>query len=247
MNLNLETLSASTLTNMEFGQLILRILSDLATIDPSLLTNEAYNNYVQKLKNLVELYEKALAQVQKNEETEKIEQADGSRDKSVGAFGLGLRLYALSDDPEEVEASRGLSILFGSYKNLARLNYEAETLGIDKLVSELSGPNYSPKVNILRMERYVKRLTKTNETFKTLFGGRMVGTAMTQTFDLKTIRIEMLKQYNEFCTYVQVMANAVNTPLFLTSLNLLNTSRKYYSDMLARRTSKKEEKEKPVE
>jgi len=247
MTQNLETLSASALTNMEAGQLIRRLLNDLSTIDPNSLTDVPYNNYVQGLANQSNLYEKALAQVQKNEETEKIVQADDVRDKAVSALGLCIKLYALSDDPDEVEASRSLGILFGSYKNLTKLNYEAETLGIDKLISELSKPNYSTKVNSLRMDRYVKRLSNANEVFKTLFSGRIVTSAMTETFDLKSIRIEMLKMYSEFTVYVLAMAKALNTPLFITSLNLLNATRKYYSDILARRTTKKEEQEEPVD
>lgn len=246
MTQNLETLSASALTNMEAGQLIRRLLNDLSTIDPDSLTDVPYNNYMQGLANQSNLYEKALAQVQKNEETEKIVQADGVRDKAVSALGLCIKLYALSDDPDEVEASRSLGILFGSYKNLAKLNYEAETLGIDKLISELSKPNYNQKVNSLRMDRYVKRLSNANEVFKTLFSGRIVTSAMTETFDLKSIRMEMLKMYSEFTVYVLAMAKALNTPLFITSLNLLNATRKYYSDLLARRTAKKEEQE-PVD
>lgn len=247
MAYNLETLSASALTNMEAGQLIRRLLSDFSTIDPNLLTDVPYNNYVQGLRNQSNLYEMALAQVQKNEETEKIVQADGIRDKAVSALGLCIKLYALSDDPDEVEASRSLGILFGSYKNLTKLNYEAETLGIDKLISELPKPKYSQKVNFLQMERYVTRLSNANEVFKTLFSGRMVTTAMTETFDLKSIRIEMLKMYSEFTVYILAMAKALNTPLFNTSLNLLNATRKYYSDILARRKPTKEIQEETVE
>ena len=247
MAYNLETLSASALTNMEAGQLILRLLSDLATIDPNLLTDMPYNNYVQGLRNQSNLYEMALAQVQKNEETEKIVQADGIRDKAVSALGLCIKLYALSDDPNEVEASRSLGILFGTYKNLTKLNYEAETLGIDKLISELSKPKYSSKVSLLQMERYVTRLSNANEVFKTVFSGRMVTAAMTETYDLKSIRIEMLKKYSEFTVYVLAMAKALNTPLFITSLNLLNATRKYYSDILSRRKPTKEVQEETVE
>ena len=126
------------------------------------------------------MYENALAQVQKNEETEKIVQADGVRDKAVSAFSLALKLHAASDDPEEAEASRSLGILFGTFKNMAKMNYEAESLAIDKLVSELNSPAYSEKITALYMTKYVTRLTDTNATFKALFSGRMVGSAMTE-------------------------------------------------------------------
>lgn len=246
MKLSLEPLRTSILTNMESGQLIKRHLNDFATIDPALRTDAPFNSYVQELTVFADSYEKALAQVRKNEETEKIVQADDKRDKAVSAIGLSLKLYAISDVAEEVEASRKLSILFGSIKNLADLSYEAESIAIDKLISELTSPKYSPEVNLLQMGRYVTRLSNANEVFKALFGIRMVTTAMTEVYDLKSIRKEMLKKYSEFCNYVLAMSRALNTPLFITTLNLLNAARKYYSDLLARRTAKKEEKEEPV-
>lgn len=243
----LEPLRTSVLTNMEAGQLLKRHANDLNTIDPALLTDPPFNSYIQELNVFADAYEKAFAQIRKNEETEKISLADAERDKAVSAFSLALKLYALSDEPEEVEASRGLRIVFSNFKNLAALNYEAESMAVDKLVSELETPEHAVKINKLKIGRYVNRLKTTNEAFKTIFSGRMVTTAMTEVFDVKTLRIEMLKKYSEFCNYVLAMAKALNTPLFLNTLNLLNTARKYYSDMLARRTAKKEEQAEPVD
>jgi len=246
MKHSLEPLRVSMLTNMEGGQLMKRHLNDLGSINPAILTDEPFNAYVRDLTRDANQYEKALAQVRKNEETEKIMLADNVRDKALEAFGKALKLYAVSDDEAEVEASRGLRILFDSFKNLANLNYEAESIGIDKLVGELARPNFSSKVSLLKMERYVTRLSNANETFKTLFSGRMMIVATTETYDLKSIRSEMSARYGEFCDYVLAMAKALNTPLFVTTLNLLNTARKYYADMLAKRTTPKADAAKPA-
>ena len=233
----LEPLRTSVLTNMEGGQLLKRHLNDLRTIDPALLTDAPFTTYVKDLTGYAEKYEKALAQVRKNEETEKIALADDLRDKALEAFGIALKLYAISDEPAEVEASRVLRILYDTFANLTRLNYEAETIGIDKLVSELGSKKYSAKVGLLKMERYVTRISNANEAFNTLFGGRMSTSALTETYDLKGIRTEMFRRYSEFCDYVLAMAKALDTPLFVTTLNLLNIARKYYADLLARRTA----------
>jgi len=245
MKLELEPLRLAGLSNLEAGQLIIRHLSDLNAVDSSLLTDAPFNSYVQTLSNQSVLFQKGLAQVRKNEETQKIDLADADRDKSTVAFGRGLKLYAVSDDPAEVEASRGLSILFDSFKNLATLSYEAETIAIDKLVSELTSPAYSSKVSLLQMDWYVTRLQNTNNNFKTLFGGRMVTTATTESYDLKVIRAETITKYGEFTTYVLAMAKALEAPLFIQTLNLLNTARKYYADLLARRVTPKKEKKGP--
>ncbi len=89
------------------------------------------------------------------------------------------------------------------------------------------------------MERYVTRISDANEAFKLQFGGRMTTTAMTVTRNLKSIRAEMFGTYSEFCNYVLAMAKAQELPLFTTMLDILNTARKYYADLLARRTAPK--------
>lgn len=246
MKLKLEPLRLAGLSNMEAGQLIIRHLSDLGTIDPTLLTDAPYTVYAQALSTHSVLFQKALAQLRENEETQKIDLADAERDKSTVAFGRALKLYAVSDDPAEVEASRGLSILFDNFKNLATLSYEAETIAIDKLVSELSNPIYSLKINLLQMDRYVTRLQHTNDNFKILFGGRIVTTATTESYNMKVIRAEMITKYGEFTTYVLAMARALEAPLFIQTLNLLNTARKYYSDLLARHTAINDKKAEPT-
>ena len=241
MKLKLEPLRTSNLTNMEVGQLIIRHLSDFDTIDPALKTDAPFNAYTNDLGLQSVVYQKGLAQVQKNEETEKIVLADANRDKTVSAFGAGLKLYALSDIPEEAEASRSLNILFGTYKNLSTLSYEAETLAIDKLVGELLSPAYSSKVTLLQMDRYVTRMQNANEVFKPLFSGRMVTTAMTETYDMKILRTTLLNKYSDFANYVLAMAKATDNSLFANALGLFNTARKYYDDMVARRAVKNEE------
>lgn len=247
MQLKLEALRLAGLTNMEAGQLIIRHLMDLKTIDAALLTDVPFSGYVQALTDQSVLYQKGLAQVQKNEETQKIELADADRDKADTAFGRALKLYDVSDDPKEVEASRGLGIVFNNFKGLASMNYEAETLAIDKLVAELESPAHAAKIENLNMGRYVTRLKTTNEAFKTLFGNRMVSTASTESYDMKIIRADLIKKYIDFTNYVLAMAKALEAPLFLQSLSLMNTARKYYSDLLARRSGNNKKPEKPTE
>lgn len=239
MNNFLESLKASALTNLEFGQLMNRLLNDLSTINQEQLTDQPYRDYVRQITEKMVLYERGLSQVQKNTETEKIKLSDDIRNKAVNAFSKALKLYAVSDEPAEIEASRVLGILFHSFKNLANLNYEAESIGIDKLISDLESAQYADKVEFLKIGRYISRMKNSNENFKKLFSGRLVTTSLTETYDLKTIRMELLTIYNEFIAYVLAMSNAHKTPLFITTLALLNTTRKYYADILARRATTK--------
>src|SRR5665647_2181262 len=190
MSYNLEPLKSSLLTNMEFGQLMKRHLSDLASIDQALLTVPSYSAYLQQIASGLIPYEKGLTRVHKNEETEKISQADIVRNKAVVAFAV----------------------------------------------------NYADKVAFLNIGKYVARMKAANLQFKTLFSGRMVAEAMTETYNMRAMRSEMLTVYNYFTAYVLVGCNSLKTPLFISSLSLLNTARNYYSDILARRKKDKPEK-----
>jgi len=247
MSLKLEPLNASVLTNMEFGQLMNRHTDDLATIAPAMLTDAPYNHYVRQITTKSATYQKSLAQVQKNEETDKIALFDDIRDKANKAFTRALNLYDLSDEPKEVEASKALRILLRTYKDLVKLNYEAESMGIDKLVSELESDKYAGYVVLLNIERYVTRMKVANDNFKALFGNRMVTGAMTETYNMKVVRKEMLKLYSDFTAYVLAMAKTEDAPpLFITALTLMNTARKYYADILARKLAVNEIKKQPV-
>ena len=245
MKVILEPLKISALTNMEAGQLINRHVSDLATIGSSVTTDVPYNNYLQEIGHKMELYQNALLQVQKSNETEKILLADAARDKAIIAFSLALQLYAISDNPEEVEVSRCLGILFEKYKNLGRLNYEAETLGIDKLTDELNSPGYCDRINYLNMGRYVDRMANANDIFKNLFGERIITSAHTESYNMKMLRSELKYLYNDFTNYVLAMAKVSENTLFPAALNLINIARKYYADLLAKRTTSKTGSDKP--
>ena len=242
----LESLKVSRLQVMEAGQLTSRTINDVGTIDPALKTDVPYNNYVTKLGDISELYFRALAQVRKREETELIVKADGFRDKTISSFKMAIKLHLAAIDPEEAEAARGLSILFGAYKEIDKMNFEAESLAIDKLVSDLNTPAYSEKINSLHMEKYVNNMAEANASFKNLFSQRLQGVAATEVFDIKIIRKEMQTLYDDFCEYVLALAKATDLPLFVDSLSLINTSRKYYADLLARREGNAKNDEPPV-
>ncbi len=249
MEFTLEPLNYNNLTNLEGGQLLRRHLADLSTIDRELATDAPYNQYVADLEDRVAGYEQGVARIQKNEDTENVKRADVGRDKAISALGRFISVFEMSDAAEEVEAARVLNIVLGNINSLRKLNYEAETLAIDKLTGILESEEYAGHVALLNIGRYVERLKAANQNFKTIFGSRIQGQAMEEVFDMKMFRTETFKKYNQFCSYVLAMANATQAPLFVTVVNLLNAGRKYYADMLARRTAGQadEEEETPSE
>ncbi len=244
MEKELEPLTLSRLTNFEVGQLIDLHLSEIGKLGssqkaPSVgaqFTDGPLNAYLGRLTTAQSGYDLALVQVRKNDETEKIEQADNAREKAVSAFKRAIKTHLLSEIPDEVEAAKSLSYLLKSFKNLQSLNFEAETTGIDKLVDELEKDNYQSKVKMLNLGQFVKRMDASNNNFKTLFEGRMEGIVLTVSYNAKSLRKVLVKEYKYFADYVVSMARAhEDNDEFNNILLRLNNTRKYYSDLLARR------------
>jgi hypothetical protein len=54
---------------------------------------------------------------------------------------------------------------------------------------------------------------------------------------MKTVRKETITTYNKFCAFVLALANVEEAPAtyYKDILKIINTSRKYYADMLAKR------------
>ena len=234
----LTDLNLRKLSNLEAGQVVKRNLTDIGTVPSAEITDVVLKNYLTGLANKEVDYDKALVQVQKNDETDKLVTADEKRDTSVVALGLAIHLGKLSDVPAEEEAATSLQTLFVTYKNLQHLNYEAESNGIDNLGKDLVNAKYGPFVTLLGIGKYVIRLQSDNDKFKTLYGGRTVGKATTEVYNTKLLRKDLLLAYGNFTSYLLIMANNLDTAQYNDILALVNAGRKEYADLLAIREGK---------
>jgi hypothetical protein len=231
----LESLDFVRLSHLESSQLMRRHFDDIASLDQSLLTDERVETYLQQLKTKHAEFNLALVQVRKNEETERIEVLDETRDRAFSVLKRAVKLSTLSDTDAECIAAESLQTLLYAYRKTDRLNYEAETIAIDNLIRDLEGEKYASKVTLLSLKKYVTRLKTANTEFKALFGERIQTIASDVTYDAKMLRNEMAGQYAEFTDYIVAMSQALDTPEYNLLLNLINTARKYYADMLSKR------------
>lgn len=238
MSKELQALTIGHLTNLEAGQVVKRNLTDIATLPSSEITDTIIKDYLISLTSKEVDYDKALVQVQKNDETAKLVIADEKRDVSVVALGVSIHLGRLSDVPAEVDAATSLHTLFNTYKNLQHLNYESESNGVDNLGKDLVNTKYAPFVTLLGIGKYVIRLQTDNDKFKTLYSGRTVGIANTEVFNAKQLRKDLQSIYVKFTSYLLSMAENVNTLQYNDVLDLVNAGRKQYADLLAIREGK---------
>lgn len=229
----LQSLSLTRLTNLEFGQHTKSVLNGITTLNNA--TDEGFTNYLAQLATNIDNYDRAMIQVQKSDETDKIVHADQLRDKAVTALGRYLRVFELSENEDEVLAYKSLNTLLKTYKGIQTWNFEEESNGIDNLLNDLNEGKYLASVTLLNMTSYVSRITTRNNDFKTLFAGRTQEVASKEVFDVKKLRSDLKTTYTDLADYVLSMSKSKNTAEFNKALDLINTVRKYYSDLLAKR------------
>lgn len=228
-------ISTSRLQNLEVGQFIIRFLTDFqnqnldATVDPD------FKRLLDELKTQSPLYEASLLQIRAKAESEELAKLDMVRDKALRTLRRALLVTEFSQDIAEQEAYASLKIILKTYRDIENQNYEAESLAIDTLVTELRSPKNALAVQRLGLERYVNKVEETNTIFKNTFDKRSTNTISTEVFDTKLLRKNIIQAYKNLSEYVLVMAKTKNTPFYSETLTILNNGRKYFSDILARR------------
>ncbi len=235
--MELHPITMTKLSLLEAGQFINRQVVDIRSLDGlSSLTDLGLADYLTELDTRQTELNIAMTPVRKSDETIKIEALDNKRDLALSFLKKAAAMFEISDVADEQDACRSLKTLFSGYKNLEKLNYEAESRGIDNLLNDLGNSKYGPMVELLNLAPYAARLQETNEAFKIPFSDRNQETAQKETFDAQQLKKGMFVVYNDFAGYVLAMAKVTHSnPLYKDMLNLLNATRKYYADMLARR------------
>jgi hypothetical protein len=239
----LEPLRVASLTQLEAGQLIDQHIIDVDKIDAPTITDASVKIYFANIKTKQTAYRMGLSPIVKSTFTSKIAASDLVRDTDIEALFMAMDLGGLSDNAAEREAYNNLIVIKSSFKDLAILNYNSETLGIEKLVETLESSKFAADCNVLGLGKYITRLKNSNAKFKALFGDRLDETTGKENYDVKALRKTLFKEYGDFAKYVESQAKApanVNNPEYATILDKLNTTRKYYADALARRVGTQE-------
>lgn len=233
----LESLNLARLSNLEYGQFIKSSCEGLRAMEGVTITDEIFTNYLDILETKSEGYNKTQIPIIKSDATAKIADADKKRDAVITATLRNLAVFELSENHNELEAFISLTNLFNNYKGIQSWNFEEETNGIDNLLDDLRTAKYNEHLGTLGMQAYIERIGNANNKFKSLFSDRTQEKAKKEIFDIKLMRQEINTVYSDMANYVCSLSKALNTEQYNRSLNLINTTRKYYSDLLARRNS----------
>ena len=231
----IQKLNLARLTVLEFGQHIKSTLQNINLLGAGFITDAVLTHYLSQLNLKMVDYDKAMLQISKSDETAKIVEADKLRDNALSATTRQLSVFELSENPAEVLAYESLKTVFKTYGGIQSWNFEEESNGIDNLVVELGNTKYAPHIALLGMGGLVSRITVRNAEFKTIFAGRTQEVSVKVVYDTKTMRANIKTVNDDMNNYVLSMAKAQNTDQYNRSLDVINTVRKYYSDLLAKR------------
>jgi hypothetical protein len=79
-------------------------------------------------------------------------------------------------------------------------------------------------------------LADSNTAFNDLFSHRSYQASQKQTYDVKALRKALTNDYSQMTNYIAMLANVKTDVFYKDVLAVINNGRKYFSDLLARRT-----------
>ena len=230
------------LHHAEFGQFIDRFINDFSEANLDLNTDTDFKTIFEGLKAKTPAYNKALMQIRENENTKKIAELDKERDNDFQALKDSIKPYRNAKKAPQIKAYNTLKILLDEYKNIATLSYEEETKKISSLLSSLKSSDYQPHITTLKIEEFTSELEKSNTAFNTLFGERSAQNIGKESYDTKALRKEITDIYRKLTNYIIALVEIKTDPFYRKTLEVINNSRKYYADTLAKRNGQKTEK-----
>ena len=230
------------LHHAEFGQFIDRFINDFSEANLDLNTDTDFKTIFEGLKAKTPAYNKALMQIRENENTKKIAELDKERDNDFQALKDSIKPYRNAKKAPQIKAYNTLKILLDEYKNITTLSYEEETKKISSLLSSLKNSDYQPHITTLKIEEFISELEKSNTAFNTLFGERSAQNIGKESYDTKALRKEITDIYRKLTNYIIALVEIKTDPFYRKTLEVINNSRKYYADTLAKRNGQKIEK-----
>ena len=189
------------------------------------------------LQSKISTYNKALEQIRASEESKKIAEADRNRDADIQALKDSIKPYRNAKNETEKNAYTAIKIVLDQYKGIENNAYEEETIKINTLVTKLQSTDYTAHITALGISKFITQLSASNTAFNDLFAHRSYQTSQKETYDVKALRKIMTADYNTLANYIVALANVKTDPFYKEVLTVINNSRKYFSDVLARRTS----------
>ena len=112
---------------------------------------------------------------------------------------------------------------------------------------KLRKAEYQSAIETLGIGRFMNNLTESQAAFEKVFSDRSQENLAKVSFDTKQLRKDLAVPYQQLSDYVAILAQLKEDAIYQKTLSVLNNSRKYYADVLARRKGKDKKEAKKVE
>lgn len=221
----------------EAAAFVARFKTDAIALNLDSSKEPDYNLLLQKVLNQLPTYILAVNQIQAQAETNAIVALDKDRDRKIGTFRKALVVFENSDVADEKTAFNALKLVSKNYRNLAKENFETESLNLTKFISDLRNPSNLPALKLLALEKHVNNMETANENFKTKFSTRSNTVNTTVVYDTKKLNKAILNDYKTLSNYILTMVTIKESAFYKALFDMNNNIRQYYATIIARRGS----------
>lgn len=236
---NLQTIYLQGLHHAEFGQFIARFFEDFNRSGLNKEEDSDFNELFENLKSQLPTYNKAMEQIHASQESKNIAALDKIRDADFQALKDSIKPYKKGKTETIIKAYNAIKLVLDQQKGLRRFSYEAQTNRINTLISVLETEEYQSFANTLRISNFISELKKSNQEFDKLFAKRSYDKLQKETYNAKELRKQLTDNYRKMVNYIDVLAQVKQGEFYPKVLDVINNSRKYYSDMISIRTGRK--------
>jgi hypothetical protein len=244
--MKLNRLDFSRMSYLEIGQFIINFLEDFdkTGLDPK--TDAEFKLLFENLKAQSPEFDAALLQVKAKAESAQLMEQDLARDRKMITLRRAVSVYEYSDIEVQKTAYKLIKLVLKTYNRIEKENFGAESLGLDNLVKELRNDKHIAAVKTLKLEEHVDNIESTNSVFKKTFSTRSSDSISDKVYDTKKLKDDIVSTYKELAEYMVVMGKRKKDSTFYAdAVTAINYSRKYYSDLLAKRAGKTDKTEAP--
>ena len=243
MQQQLESVNIGRLPYDDLADLAAQTLTVLGSLPPAMSENAStLQLYTEQLAEARAAFMAGRQSEQVDNQTQEARDADRTRDRAFSTVNHQIKAFEHSDDQAEFEAAYQLGLLMNRYKGTPRLNDSKETAALELLIADLQGPLYSKYIDTLGVKRFVDRLQVANNAFKAVVASQNGSAALQVATDNKLLHQDLVARYTSLCRFVETMANVPNNGYFVQLLAGINTVRKDFAVLQARRAGIKESK-----
>lgn len=228
-------LTLSYLRMPELSQFSQRFLDDLSASNLNVTSDPVLSKLVADFKKALPPLQESLEQIRSSDKTKQLSKADRERDEDYAALKAGLRAFRTAKRETEQQAYQSLYHLLDQYKKSTKANYEEQTALLSALLSKLKATPYREQLRLLGLQRFVDNLTESNKTFNSIFASRSQEKLARVSYDRKALRNHLIASYKDLHDYSHILARVKGDKLYHDLVAILNNSRKYYADLLAKR------------